>query len=146
MSQVQIAFALGYVAGAMTIGVILFAVAIRNALVVETASPETYQVIAEITAERNRQVEVEGFTALKDDHKTGGTLAFAASAYAYAAARSAGVVTDDPMNAPPRSWPWSAAWWKPETPRRALVKAGALIVAEIERLDRAANRVREDYA
>ena len=30
-----------------------------------------------------------------------------------------------------------AAWFKPTTPRRDLVKAGALIIAEIERLDRA---------
>jgi hypothetical protein len=35
-------------------------------------------------------------------------------------------------------WPWDLKWWKPTTPRRDLVKAAALIVAEIERLDRAA--------
>jgi hypothetical protein len=29
-------------------------------------------------------------------------------------------------------------WWKPTNRRRDLVKAGALILAEIERLDRAA--------
>ena len=35
-----------------------------------------------------------------------------------------------------RWWPWSLDWWKPKDPRRDLVRAGALIVAEIERLDR----------
>jgi hypothetical protein len=35
-------------------------------------------------------------------------------------------------------WPWDASWWKPASNRRNLVKAGALILAEIERLDRAA--------
>jgi len=30
-----------------------------------------------------------------------------------------------------------AAWFKPTDPRRDLVKAGALCIAEIERLDRA---------
>jgi hypothetical protein len=35
-------------------------------------------------------------------------------------------------------WPWSKDWWKPKTPRRDLVRAGALSLAEIERLDRAA--------
>jgi len=35
-------------------------------------------------------------------------------------------------------WTWERAWWKPTTRRRDLVKAGALILAEIERLDRAA--------
>lgn len=35
-------------------------------------------------------------------------------------------------------WPWDESWWKPTTPRRDLVKAAALILAEIERLDRMA--------
>lgn len=34
--------------------------------------------------------------------------------------------------------PWSRAWFKPTQPRRDLVKAGALTLAEIERIDRAA--------
>lgn len=34
-------------------------------------------------------------------------------------------------------WPWDESWWKPTNRRRDLVKAGALILAEIERLDRA---------
>ncbi|MEB3421767.1 hypothetical protein VK682_24660 [Salipiger manganoxidans] len=41
-------------------------------------------------------------------------------------------------------WPWDRKWWKPTTPRRDLVKAGALIVAEIERLDRAALRAAQE--
>ena len=40
----------------------------------------------------------------------------------------------------PATWPWGASWWKPGDPRRMLVKAAALILAEIERLDRAAAR------
>lgn len=35
-------------------------------------------------------------------------------------------------------WCWDRSWWKPTTPRRDLVKAAALILAEIERIDRAA--------
>jgi hypothetical protein len=35
-------------------------------------------------------------------------------------------------------WPWDRKWWKPKDRRRDLVRAGALILAEIERLDRAA--------
>jgi hypothetical protein len=34
-------------------------------------------------------------------------------------------------------WPWDRKWWKPTDRRRDLVKAAALILAEIERLDRA---------
>jgi hypothetical protein len=37
-------------------------------------------------------------------------------------------------------WPWSLHWWKPKSPRRDLIRAAALIVAEIERLDRADSR------
>lgn len=33
---------------------------------------------------------------------------------------------------------WDMQWWKPGSPRRNLVKSGALILAEIERIDRAA--------
>lgn len=33
-------------------------------------------------------------------------------------------------------WPWPSKWWKPKSQRRDLVRAGALILAEIERLDR----------
>lgn len=38
----------------------------------------------------------------------------------------------------PRLWAWHSRWWKPKDRRCNLVRAGALIVAEIERLDRAA--------
>lgn len=37
----------------------------------------------------------------------------------------------------PRWWPWAASQWKPTTRRQELVKAAALILAEIDRLDRA---------
>jgi hypothetical protein len=37
---------------------------------------------------------------------------------------------------PPREWPWESTAWKPKGTRADLVRAGALILAEIERLDR----------
>ena len=36
----------------------------------------------------------------------------------------------------PAHWPWDKQWWKPKDPRADLVRAGALIAAEIDRLDR----------
>lgn len=42
------------------------------------------------------------------------------------------------LDGSPADRPWPDEWWKPAGPRRNLVKAGALILAEIERLDRAA--------
>lgn len=35
-------------------------------------------------------------------------------------------------------WPWALEWWKPKDNRRNLIRAAALVIAEIERLDRAA--------
>jgi len=35
-------------------------------------------------------------------------------------------------------WPWADRWWKPKSVRHDLIRAAALIVAEIERLDRGA--------
>ncbi len=94
-------------------------------------------VIDEIAAERQRQIEGEGWTFKHDDDHIDGSLAKAASAYALAG----GLVMRNKENfnwAFARVWPvtWSAKWWKPKNPRRDLVRAGALIVAEIERLDR----------
>jgi hypothetical protein len=44
--------------------------------------------------------------------------------------------TDEP--GVPKMWPWARQWWKPTGARRDLVKAAALLLAEIERIDRAA--------
>lgn len=86
-------------------------------------------VIEEIAAERKRQREVEGWTEQHDDEHDWGQLALAASCYAaHAAGRYRGVR--------PGAWPWEPQWWKPKDPRRDLIRAAALIVAEIERIDR----------
>lgn len=83
----------------------------------------------DVLAERRRQVEAEGWTPAHDDAHDDGELAEAAAAYA---------LDNGWAGAPPPSWPWSAAWWKPKDRRSNLVRAAALLLAEIERLDRAA--------
>lgn len=80
------------------------------------------QAAVDVLAERRRQIDEEGWTADHDDEHTKGQLAAAATCY----------VTGRSLY-----WPWLRSWWKPTTRRRNLVKAGALILAEIERLDRA---------
>ena len=35
-----------------------------------------------------------------------------------------------------RVWPWDRQWWKPKSRRRNLVRAAALLIAAIERIDR----------
>jgi hypothetical protein len=90
--------------------------------------------VADIVAERRRQIEAEGWTPEHDDEHGAGEMAAAAAAYAFSAATEGRYYAADPLG----FWPWDAKWWKPKGARRDLVRAGALIVAEIERLDRAA--------
>lgn len=108
-----------------------------------SAHPDAYRQGAEemptawhdVIAERRRQISVEEWTPDNDDDHEGGEMALAAAAYAENAARGYdGDICDED---PPYAWPWADKWWKPTTRRRDLVKAGALILAEIERLDRA---------
>ncbi|MDK1955642.1 ead/Ea22-like family protein [Klebsiella pneumoniae] len=87
---------------------------------------------ADVLAERKRQVSAEGWTPGHDDEYEHGELADAAGCYALSSELF------DCAGEPPRPWPWPDEWWKPTNRRRDLVKAGALILAEIERLDRAA--------
>lgn len=89
-------------------------------------------VIAEIRSERDRQRSDEGWTPEHDDKHDKGEMALAAGCYALNGAPERfadGVV--------PIFWPWAREWWKPKSRRRDLVRAAALIVAEIERIDRA---------
>jgi hypothetical protein len=89
-------------------------------------------VILEIARERERQVQVEGCTSEGDDLYVDGEMACAAFCYGIH-----GTVWENKLIAPIIAlWPWSIGWWKPTGRRRNLVKAAALIVAEIERLDR----------
>lgn len=87
---------------------------------------------ADVLAERRRQQEQEGWTPEHDDVHDVGDLAVAGACYA-AKAAGRGLHRADSV---PALWPWSSEWWKPTTPRRDLVKAAALILAEIERMDR----------
>lgn len=91
----------------------------------------------DVAIERRRQIEAEGWTERHDDHHVDGELARAGSAYAYAAAYTE---AERATNGYPAWWPFSRSWWKPADRRRMLIKAAALILAEIERLDRAAAR------
>lgn len=96
----------------------------------------------DIIAERQRQISEEGWTPEHDDRYSCGELAGAAACYARYTNARGWVFPTNPSDyqsaEEPSDWPWAAEWWKPTNPRRDLVKAGALILAEIERLDRAA--------
>lgn len=82
--------------------------------------------ILDVAAERQRQITGEGWSAEHDDQHTRGELVGAAICYAR------GWIAAE--------WLWSLAWWKPKNRRYDLVRAAALLIAEIDRLDRARDR------
>ena len=89
-----------------------------------------------IAAERERQITAEGWSDAHDDEHGQAEMNKAANAYlvaGYLTTVSGGHHHDDC----PDYWPWDESWWKPsEDPIRNLVKAGALIAAELDRLQR----------
>jgi hypothetical protein len=76
-------------------------------------------VIELISAERARQRKKWGDN--HDDNQPPNALAFAGAAYA---------ANDEAL------WPWDFRYWKPRGRRRNLIRAAALIIAELERMDR----------
>jgi hypothetical protein len=88
--------------------------------------------MAAVIAERFRQIEVEGWSATHDDGHAVGEMARAGACYALHAVIPGGV-RDIRV---PFAWPWLDYWWKPQNFRRDLVRAGALILAELEKFDR----------
>ncbi|XKE45714.1 hypothetical protein LG302_00815 [Halomonas organivorans] len=89
----------------------------------------------DVYRERMRQLSTEGWSREHDDLWQDGELAAAAGCYAL---HTCLMSRDKAQDQVPSPWPWDRTWWKPSDRRRNLVKAGALILAEIERLDRAA--------
>ncbi len=95
-----------------------------------------------IAAERTRQIFFENFNNAHDDAQFEGQLSEAAVSYAKCASGqeyygdSRGDVASEPYD-----WPWDSMWWKPsDDPIKNLVKAGALIAAEIDRIQRKRQR------
>jgi hypothetical protein len=121
----------------------------------QPASPETLKVVEAVFAERLRQISQEGWTPQHDGEHKAGELARAAACYAapddISWTDNFGRPLDEDGNTRPMSdgekkrswsydralrWPWAKQWWKPKDRRRDLIRSAALLVAEIERLDR----------
>ncbi|MEB1023137.1 hypothetical protein VC940_22780 [Citrobacter freundii] len=98
--------------------------------IVELETGQLTTASRDVLAERQRQISMEGWKLEHDDEHCNGELAMAAVCYI----NETGTVNRN--GGKPWGWPWDASWWKPKNRRRNLVKAGALILAEIERLDR----------
>lgn len=102
--------------------------------------PRVSQAAQDVIAERRRQIEKEGWTPEHDDEHVDGEMAAAAACYAIMETKAS---MNDALDGEGRQrtrfpWPWSWSWWKPRSHRENLVRAGGLILADIERLDRAA--------
>lgn len=91
-----------------------------------------------ITEERARQVSKEGWSADHDDLHRRGELSSAGASYAMAASAQVKYHRESMADIdPPSQWPWDKQWWKlNDDPVRTLTKAGALIAAEIDRIQR----------
>jgi len=108
---------------------------------------ELSQAECDVLDERERQRVVEGWTPEHDDKHRRGELAMAAVTYGTNATVIARLLADgftlpkiDEMSrraSVPGTWPFDREWWKPKGQRRNLVVAAALLLAEIERIDRA---------
>lgn len=90
-----------------------------------------------IAAERQRQIEVEGYRSSNDDGYRDGQLVKAAIAYLIN-------VVPCGLGSGSQFWPWRKEFWKPYSQRANLIRAGALIAAELDRLDRERNREAND--
>lgn len=91
--------------------------------------------IEDIRDERLRQMIEEGWTPAHDDELLHGELVRAAACYSMY----------QPTEYMPVGWPFSRESWKPKDRRRNLIRAAALLVAEIERIDRSASADDEQY-
>ena len=96
-----------------------------------TVSPAAMMIVKE----RQRQIAEEGYDPAHDDEHMRGELAIAAICYAQATRENSPTISS--------WWPWDVEYWKPcqkgsiaVDRERCLVKAGALIYAEIDRLTR----------
>lgn len=101
----------------------------------DTAPPGALKAVEDVVTERRRQIVEEGRTPAHDDQIYGGArmgeLAQAAGAYA---------LHDAFPNVVGSLWPWPLAGFKPRDHRENCVRAAALLLAEIEMIDRVAAR------
>lgn len=90
-----------------------------------------------IAEERKRQISKEGWSEHHDDQHTDYELGKAAESYLAAVISPEEEGDENGKSRPAWDWPWDEKCWKPSgDPVRNLVKAGALIAAEIDRIQR----------
>lgn len=96
--------------------------------------PALEKVLEDIRFKRERQQSVHGWTIEHDDEHTDGALAQAAIPYIQAACAEELGLEADELGV---FWPWTEPFEPKGDRRELLLNAAALLVAELERLDRA---------
>jgi hypothetical protein len=81
--------------------------------------------LLDVIEERARQISDEGFDDRHDDEYKDDELVQAAVCYALCSTLET-----------PAPWPFDPTWWKPKDKRTNLIRAAALLLAELDRLDR----------
>lgn len=104
------------------------------------ATPEGF-VFNDVFAERKRQIDQEHYSHEHDDEYDQNELIRAASSYLSHVIGRGWVFKETCPETyqdeeAPDLWPWDLDFWKPKNPRRDLVRAAALLIAEIEKIDR----------
>lgn len=110
------------------------------------AVPERASGADQIAAERVRQIIDAGHTATSDDQHIAGELLDAARCFLFAVVFSRNDEWESPIEQIPSLpwWPFDRDRWDPRPNEQENLRiAGALIAAEIDRLDRAAKQQRE---
>ncbi|MPM33549.1 hypothetical protein SDC9_80125 [bioreactor metagenome] len=107
----------------------------------------------DVIKERQRQVSEEGFSVEHDDKYFNEELSMAAACYALTDEARDCIISVENLCLKQYEkgllkefiWPFNKEWWKPSpnNRRRELIKAAALLIAEIERLDRKAEAKNE---
>ncbi len=103
---------------------------VQVSLHASTASGEAIQAVA---LERQRQIDGEGWSAEHDQKHYSGELAQAATCYCDSAGMYDNGFSQEKIETIHENWPWHRDWWKPKSKDRDLERAGALIIAEMER-------------
>ncbi|MGG3810913.1 DUF3850 domain-containing protein [Methylorubrum rhodesianum] len=100
------------------------------------------QAARDVLAERRRQVAAEGYSFEHDDNHARGELAAAAACYALPLAVYTGCLAPFPprgtlgLKLANHVWPWAPGSFRRKSRREDLIRAAALLIAEVERLDR----------
>ena len=90
----------------------------------------------DVIHERKRQIAVEQYNAAHDERYVNEELRNAAVCYISSARWHRTRRGRAELKTPAVSWPWPEKFWKPKSERQDLVRAAALLIAEIDRLDR----------